>query len=153
MGGRPFRFRAQAALDLRTRELEEAQRQLARAVEVRETARRRVTDADASAVAARTAAAQAQRTPGQTNFEWYRSWILRLDHERRTLATTLAERAADAERASVACTAARVRRESLERFRDKARAAHAAAEQAADMKLIDELATRRYAVRQQSATE
>ncbi len=153
MSGGPFRFRAQAALDLRTKELEEAQRQLARAVEVRETARRRAGDADAAVVAARTAAGQAQRTPGHINFEWYRSWILRLDQERRTLATTFAERAADAERAAVACTAARVRRESLQRFRDKARLAHEAAQHAADMKLIDELATRRYAVRQQSATE
>jgi flagellar biosynthesis chaperone FliJ len=40
---------------------------------------------------------------------------------------------------------AKQRRESLDRFRKKALAAHAEAEQAAEMKMIDELATRRYA--------
>jgi flagellar export protein FliJ len=141
-----FRFRAQAALDLRTRALEQAQRELARAEALRDAATRRVADADAAAARAREAATEAQRTARETTgLEWYRFWILRLTHERAAHAKALAAREQDVGRAVVACVAARQRRESLERFKEKARAAHAAAQHTAETKLIDELATRRFA--------
>lgn len=142
---RPFRFRAQAALDLRQRELENAQRQLARTEELRDAARRRLQQAEADAASARAQATEAQRTSGDvTALQWYRFWILRLDHERSAHAAALAAREQDVTHAAAACMRAKQRRESLERFRAKARAAHEEAEQAAEMKLIDELATRRY---------
>jgi len=141
-----FRFRAQAALDLRARELEVAQRELARAQAVRDAARARVGQAEAHAARARAQAAEVQRTSLEAaGLEWYRFWILRLDHERTLHAATLAARDQDVERAAAACLRARQRRESLDRFKQKARAAHDEQQRAAETKLIDELATRRFA--------
>ena len=141
-----FKFRAQAALDLRARELADAQRQLARTEELRDAARRRLQQADTDATSAREQATEAQRTSTDVaTLQWYRFWIIRLDHERVAHATTLAARERDVTQAAAACMRARQRRESLDRFRKKALAAHAEAEQAAEMKMIDELATRRYA--------
>jgi flagellar export protein FliJ len=143
-----FRFRAQAALDLRARALADAQRELARAEGVRDAARLRVTAADTAIAGAREQAAEAQRTAATVaGHEWYRFWILRLVHERTAHAATLAAREEDVTRAAAACLRAHQRREALDRFKDKARAAHDAAQQAAEMKLIDELATRRFAGR------
>ena len=140
-----FKFRAQAALDLRQRELEEAQRQLARTEELRDIARRRLQQADDDRAQARVQANEAQRTAGDvTALQWYRFWILRLDHERAAHAAALAAREHDVTQAVAACMRAKQRRESLDRFRKKAQAAHEHAELAAEMKVIDELATRRY---------
>jgi flagellar export protein FliJ len=147
----PFKFRAQAALDLRTRELQETQRQLARAEGVRDAARLRLAQADDDLDRARAQAGEAQRSSATvTGLEWYRFWILRLVHERAAHAATLAAREEDVARATAACRAAHQRRESLDRFKDKARAAHDAAQQAAEMKLIDELATRRFSSARQA---
>jgi flagellar FliJ protein len=140
-----FKFRAQAALDLRQRELEQAQRQLARTEELRDVARRRLQEADAAAAAARAQATEAHKTATDvTALQWYRFWIIRLDHERSAQAAALAAREHDVTQAATACMRARQRRESLDRFRKKAQAAHEEAEEAAEMKVIDELATRRY---------
>jgi flagellar export protein FliJ len=142
---RTFRFRAQAALDLRQRELDSAQRQLARTEELRDAARRRLQQADNDRAEARARAAEAHRTPGEvTALQWYRFWILRLDHERAAHAAALAAREHEVTQAIAACMRAKQRRESLDRFRKKAQAAHEHAELAAEMKVIDELATRRY---------
>ena len=140
-----FKFRAQAALDLRQRELEQAQRQLARTEELRDAARRRLQEADGAAAAARAQATEAQKTAIEiTALQWYRFWIIRLDHERSAHAAALAAREHEVTQAATACMRARQRRESLDRFRRKAQAAHEEAEQAAEMKVIDELATRRF---------
>jgi flagellar export protein FliJ len=140
-----FKFRAQAALDLRQRELEQAQRQLARTEELRDAARRRWQQAEADAAHARTQATEAHKiSTDVTALQRYRFWIIRLDHERSAHAAALAAREHDVTQAATACMRARQRRESLDRFRKKAQAAHEEAEQAAEMKVIDELATRRY---------
>lgn len=149
-----FKFRAQAALDLRTRELEAAQRDLARAEADRDVARRRVGEAAAAVARARTTASEAERTATDcTALQWYRFWIARLDHERKAHEATLAARDEAVRRAAAACMRARQRRESLARFREKAQLAFEAAEAAAERKLIDELATRRYAATRQSTTQ
>jgi flagellar export protein FliJ len=147
-----FRFRAQAALDLRARELEEAQRELARAEARRAAAQAAVEEATWAAAQARTQAAGVQREGGSVrDLEWYRFWILRLDHERAALAAALAAREHDVARVTAACLRARQRRESLERFKQKARAAYDAAELAAERKVIDELAARRFAITRRGA--
>jgi flagellar export protein FliJ len=141
-----FKFRAQAALDLRARELQHAQRQLAHAEGLRDAARRGLEAAAAQASDARAQAAAAQRTSTNVaGLEWYRFWILRLDHERVAHAATLAARERDVAQAVTACMRAKQRHESLDRFQKKAREAHEAAQLAAEMKLIDELAARRFA--------
>ena len=140
-----FKFRAQPALDLRTRELQAAQRELARAEQVRDVARHRLQEADLALVGARMQAAEAQCKAGSiAGLEWYRFWIVRLDHERAALAATLAARDQDVATATASCIRAQQRHDSLDRFKDKARTAYDAAEHAAETKLIDELATRRF---------
>jgi len=147
----PFKFRAQAALDLRTRELEAAQRELARAEGDRDAALVRVKQADEALDRARTQAADAQRTATDcTALQWYQFWILRLSHERKAHGAALAAREEAVRRAAAACMRAQQRREALDRFREKARLGYEAAEAATERKLIDELATRRYAATRQS---
>ena len=141
-----FRFRAQAALDLRRRQEEDALRHLARAEEDRDRARRRLEDAKTAAAVARgAAAAAAENGASITTLEWYRFWILRLDHERATSASVLGAREYDVKQASEACMRARQKCESLQRLKDKARRQYDAAENAAEQKLIDNLAVQRFA--------
>ncbi len=147
----PFKFRAQAALDLRTRQLQDAQRELARAEGDRDAARLRVTASDTALDEARAQAAAAQRTATDcTALQWYRFWILRLSHERKAHGATLAAKEEAVAKAAAACMRAQQRREALDRFREKARLGYEAQEAAAERKLIDELATRRYAATRQS---
>ena len=147
-----FRFRAQAALDLRTRELEVAQRELARAEGDRDAARLRLNEAEGALTQARTTASEAQRTSTDcTALQWYRFWILRLNHERAAQQAALAAREEAVRQATAACMHARRKREALDRFRGKARDRYDAAEAAAERKLIDELATRRFSTTRQSA--
>ena len=146
-----FRFRAQAALDLRRRELATAQLDLARAEGDRERARQGVADADAAVTHAQKAAAEQSATrQAAAELQWYRFWILRLDHERKAAAGVLTVREGEVAAALAACLRAKQRCESLERMRDKALDAHRRAEHDAEMKLIDELATRRFSARRQS---
>jgi flagellar export protein FliJ len=148
-----FRFRAQAALDLRSRQLQEAQRELARAEGDRDMARRRVVEAEQTLHDARVRGSEAQRTATDcATLQWYRFWILRLDHERSAQLATLAAREEAVAHAAAVCQRAQQKKESLHRFRDKARATYDAQEAAAERKLIDELAARRYAATRQSAS-
>jgi flagellar export protein FliJ len=148
----PFKFRAQAALDLRTRQLQDAQRELARAEGDRDAARLRVKRADEAIEEAKAQGAAAQRTANDcTALQWYQFWILRLSHERKAHAATLAARDEVVQRAAAACLRAQQKREALDRFREKALRGYEAAAADAERKLIDELATRRYAATRQSA--
>lgn len=147
-----FKFRAQAALDLRTRQLQEAQRELARAEGDRDAARLRLRQADEAIDEAKAQGAAAQRTAKDcTALQWYQFWIIRLSHERKAHAATLAAREQVVQRAAAACLRAQQKREALDRFREKALLGYEAAEAEAERKLIDELATRRYAATRQSA--
>jgi flagellar export protein FliJ len=142
-----FRFRAQPALDLRRREHDAAQRELARADAERQRARDRVDAAGRAIADARRQAdaALAGESPGEA--EWYRFWIVRLDRDRTALMAALRDREADVARARAACLAARQRCEALARFREKAWAAYRAAEAAHERKTIDDIATQRFAAR------
>lgn len=143
-----FRFRAKAALDLRRRELTAAQVDLARAERDRDSARAGVARAAAAVAEAQSAAAAQGRGPqSATELQWYRFWILRLDHERRAAASLLQARDAAVASASAVCRRAKQRCESLERLHDKALRAHRVAEADAERKVIDELAARRFTSR------
>jgi flagellar export protein FliJ len=147
-----FRFRAQAALDLRRRQFDEARRELADAERVRDQQRLKVERAAAALVAARGAGtASARRAGSITEWHWYRIWILRLEHERTAEQDVLRARETVVEERRIACLEARQRYESLERFREKALEAFDAAEAAAERKLVDELATRRFLVETRSS--
>jgi flagellar export protein FliJ len=140
-----FRFRAQPALDLRRREHEATQLALARADAERQRARGRF-EAGARALdtAQREADAALRAHESHEDLEWYRFWIVRLERERAAMQAACHASEAAVTGARAACLAARQRREALERLREKAYAAHAAAEADAERKVIDELAARRY---------
>jgi flagellar export protein FliJ len=143
-----FKFRAQPALDLRRREYETAQRVLARADAERQHAHTRLEAAERAAAQARGETDDAARTPkAGRDREWYRFWIVRLDREREAAAATLAHHDAAVTAARTACLQARQRCEALERFRDKAHSAYLAGLAAEERKIIDDLATQRYALR------
>jgi flagellar export protein FliJ len=140
-----FRFRAQAALDLRHREYEATQRELAVRQRDLQLAQSRLQQAHEAVSVAQATAAQAQSVLAPSHeLDWYRFWIERLVHERQAHTQTVTAREQRVAEAVAACQRAHQRCEALERFRDKARRAHEAAESATERKLIDELATRRY---------
>jgi len=140
-----FRFRAQAALDLRHREYDATQRELAARQRDLQLAQSRLQQAaQAVSAAQETAAAALAALAPSHELEWYRFWIERLVHERHAHTLNVAAREQRVAEARAACQRAHQRCEALERFRDKARRAHEAAESATERKLIDELATRRY---------
>lgn len=141
-----FRFRAQAALDLRRREHEQSLRELAHAETEQQRARALVEAAECALVEAKRTADSAMRTlTSASELHWYQIWIVRLDRERGGVMAALEARGRDVARAREACARTRQRQESLERFREKALATFHAAEDARERKMIDELATQRYA--------
>jgi flagellar export protein FliJ len=143
-----FKFRAQPALDLRRREYEDAQRVLARADAERHHAHAGFEAAERAAAQARREADAAARTPDASrDREWYRFWIVRLDRDREAAAATLAQHDALVAAARAACVQAKQRCEALERFRDKAHSAYLAGLAAEERKIIDDLATQRFALR------
>lgn len=142
---KPFRFRAQPALDLRQKEEDAAESALAQA-EARFSASKRAVDESlarsAEADAAREAAVRAG-TAGHTLL-WHRNWITALaaavDACRREMnrqETVVAE-------ARQAWYDARRRRLMLERLRDRALARHRAIAERVELQQIDELARMRF---------
>ena len=142
---RGFRFRAQAALDLRRREDEEAQRAMAQAEARVQAAIAAVRDAHRRAEQARIECAQAiGQADSFAQLMWHRSWIVRLEQERIAAATTLGARQKEHARAAAARQAARLRVEALERFKEKAQRAWVAKAAAEEQKHLDALATIRF---------
>ena len=118
---RPFRFRPQAALDLRIKQEEQALGVLALAQTAFAAATVRTTAAIERASAAADAFAAAQREGvNGTLIGWHRSWIvkqrLELDARRREVAVS----AAGVEGATASVRAAHQRRRTLERLRERA---------------------------------
>ena len=143
-----FRFRAQPALDLRRREYEAAQRALARADAERHHAQMHVEATECAIEQGRRDADAAVRAnPTGADREWYRFWIVRLERDRSDALAALSRHEALLAAARAACLQARQRCEALERFRQKAYDAYLASLEAEERKIIDDLATQRYALR------
>ena len=105
----------------------------------------------ALAEAQNTTAEGARQTRTATELQWYRFWIVRLDHERRAAQSLLAARQGEVAKMSAACLHAKQRCESLELLRDKMRRNHDRAEADAERKVIDEIATLRFNIDKRSA--
>jgi flagellar export protein FliJ len=144
---KPFRFRAQAAIDLRQREYDEARRVLARASLDLRAAQEVASEAGErlSGARIRFGREMADRLD-PSRAEWYRFWIVRLEHEQAVCAGAVVAREREVAQATTACLSAHQRLESLERFRDKARQAWERAAVAEEQKQIDTLATLRHVV-------
>ena len=76
--------------------------------------------------------------------QWYRFWIVRLEHELAVCANAVSARQREVTLASAACLKTHQRLEALERFRDKAKDAWTHAEASEEQKQIDALATLRH---------
>lgn len=141
-----FRFRAQAALDLRQREYDEAARRDAAAQAAERGARAAKVDAE-EALAAALRRADGEAVTGATPHAWHRNWIVGLQHEIARRDRVLQDRemeAADArERARVALR--RVR--SLEQFRHRQSQAYEAEARRQEQRGLDEFASIRFTAR------
>jgi flagellar export protein FliJ len=140
-----FVFGAQAALELRRREDDEARRDLAAAESRRAQAARDLADAESSLAEVVERSVREDARAGAVAVRiWYRNWIA---HERRRVARARSElvaRDADVEEAATAARAARVRREALEHLRARAEAAWTRAATRREQQVIDELAIARF---------
>jgi len=140
-----FRFRAQAALDLRIREHDVARRALATAEVAHGGALAALDEATLAVAQAGTQAAEAMAAGGQNaQLEWYRSWIVGLRNQRATRAAEVTRRERDLAKARAACITAKQRLDALERLRDEARHAWERAMHAKEQREIDALATMRF---------
>lgn len=142
---RPFRFRAQAALDLRRREHDDAMRAYGQTERDLVAARAVRQEADMRLSAARTMHTTALGTSdSQSDLQWYRFWILRLEQERRTGTARMLACEEKHLAARAACQRTRQRLESLERLKDKTRTAYDRAVDADAQKQNDAVGTMRF---------
>jgi flagellar export protein FliJ len=142
-----FSFRAQAALDLRARQDEDARRALAAAEAqerlARETLARVVADLERSMARTR----EEDAKPGHVTTKlWYRNWIAGQQQQVRRCRQIVEMRQADVRAATERAQAARRKLKSLERFRDRLRRRYTAAERREEQKLFDALGTIRFAL-------
>ena len=142
---RPFRFRAQAALQLRRREHDQAlahqalaQTALASAQDLVDAADRAVREADAGL------AALIQTPTSQAQLDWYRSWRVRCRAERERGEEQRQAREVDVREAATLVRTTHQRVRSLERLHDHALAAWRRAADQEEMKLMDALGTARF---------
>jgi hypothetical protein len=143
---RPFKFRAQAALELRQREHDEALRRRAvaeAALAAADQAVAAAADAIGAADQERTALMR-QSVVEYARVQWHHAWRARCVEERVQLETRRSQRHHDLQLATqyVSQTHRRVR--SLERLREHALAAWMLAAQHEERKTMDALATSRF---------
>ena len=145
---KPFRFRAQAALDLRQRAEDNARRALAAAEEQARLANARANDAVRAAGVAHDTRADAERD-GVTGGElvWHQTWIARqrleVDARRREAAIS----AGNVDRAVTSVRAAHQQRRTLERLRDRLLMRHRIEARRHEQRNLDELAGLRFTAR------
>jgi flagellar export protein FliJ len=140
-----FRFRAQAALDLRIREHDVARRALAAADVAHRGALAALDEASLAVAQAGSQASAAMSTSDASlQLEWYRSWIIGLRNQRATRAAEVTRRERDLAKARAASITAKQRLDALERLRDDARHAWERAMLAKEQREIDALATMRF---------
>jgi flagellar protein FliJ len=143
-----YRFRAQAALDLRRKQDDEAQRALGEARRATLLAQRVVQRAEEDLAKSLRLAREKEGEPANVALAiWYRNWM------RRQKLTIVAARQAldrqrDVERAAAEQAAqARRRLRSLERLRDRTWQAFLMVERRVEQKELDQLGTLQYVAR------
>lgn len=142
---RPFKFRAQVALDLRRREHDEALRKRAVAETAVAADDAAIASADGVIVAADEQSAAAMTAAGEySQIHWHRAWRVRCVVERTRLQARRAQHDLELRRAAehVSHTHRRVR--SLERLREHTLAQWMRAEQQDERKTMDALAASRF---------
>jgi len=147
---KPFRFRAQAALDLRRRAEDDARIALARAEEDARLANARAREAAETARIAGDTCAGAQRA-GITGAElgWHQSWITRQRREVVARNRDAAISAAAVDRAVASVRAAHQQRRTLERLRDRLATRHRDDLRRHEQRDLDQLAGLRFSSRRE----
>jgi flagellar FliJ protein len=144
---KPFAFRAQAALDLRRRQEEDARRALAAAEARLAEARQQLALALARFEEAQREARSEEARPGEvTGRVWYRNWMIAHRQRADRCRAVVAEREREVAAARAAAALARRKLRSLERLRERAWRAYRAAERREEQKALDALGNQRFAV-------
>ena len=151
---RPFKFRAEAALDVRRKHDEDARRALALA----RTATRAAAHVLSCAVeriesANRDTAAAWQASGTIDRLIWQRNWMVGLERDASHARQALADRENEERRAAEIAQHARMQVRVLERLRERALRAWQLEARRVEQKAIDELAGLRFAARQRAAEE
>jgi flagellar export protein FliJ len=151
---RPFKFRAEAALELRRRRDEEAQRALAlarAAVRMAEDARR---DVQRTVERARAEGARCwHASPTIDQLVWQRNWMAGLERDVARAEQALDARRTEERRAAENAQQARMDVRVLERLKERNWRTWQQAARRADQKAIDELASLRFAARARAIGE
>ena len=151
---RPFKFRAEAALDIRRKLDEDAQRALAlariathTASDVLSCALERIESANRETAAAWQASVTIDR------LIWQRNWMVGLERDADGARQALADRENEERRAAEIAQHARMQVRVLERLRERAWRAWQLEARRVEQKAIDELAGLRFAARRRAAGE
>jgi len=145
---RPFRFRAEAALQMRRREHDRALVMLARAQAAFVAAQQGVEAAQKTIEHADRELQQAMQTPDpQLPLGWYRSWRLKVREDHRAAEARRDARDKDVREAAGEVSRSRQRVRSLERLRELAVAAWERESRRSDQRTMDALASMRFARR------
>jgi flagellar export protein FliJ len=142
---RPFRFRAQPALDLRRQQEDEARQRLGEAERASREAQSRADEARAGKARASDAliVSQTEGSPAWL-LGWHRSWMTRQQLEVDARSRDAAVSAATVECAAASVRDAHQRRRTLERLRDRMRHRHTAEAAHHERRNMDLLAGLRY---------
>jgi flagellar export protein FliJ len=148
---RPFRFRAQAALQLRRREHDQALVGLARAQTAVAVAHRSVEEADAAVRNIDERLKEATRSPvAGCPLDWYRSWRLRCRADRELRQQHRQACEVELRNATTMAQVTQKRVRSLEQLRDDALSAWRQAASREEQKTMDALATSRFTRRKEA---
>ena len=143
---RPFRFRAEAALQLRRREHDRALVMMARAQAALVAAERGVeAAAEALAGADRDLSDAMQKSDSQLPLGWYRSWRLKVREDHCAAEARRDARDKDVREATAEVSRSRQRVRSLERLRELALTAWERQFRRTEQQTMDALAAMRYA--------
>jgi hypothetical protein len=142
---RPFRFRAQAALQLRRREHDHALAHLARTQTALTAAQDLVDAADLAIREAESRLTDTMRAPtAQVQLDWYRSWRGRCRAERERCEHQRVAREAEMREATKVVSITHQRVRSLERLHDHALTAWRRAADQEELKIMDSLGATRF---------
>lgn len=142
---RSFKFRAQAAIQVRRREHDQALVRLAQAQAALEVAERSLEEADRALNEADNHLRAAMQAPvSQAPLEWYRSWRVRRSGEWQQCERFCRAREIDVEQATMHVNTTRLRVRSLERLHEIALVSWRREAHLDDQKTMDALAALRF---------
>ena len=145
---RPFKFRAQAALDLRKRQDDEAQRNLAATTRGRLQAETSVEVASAAVDESMQQARNALQSAAPSDLHvWHRNWIVSRKQELAVQREALVKARAAEQLARQRAQDARRAVRSLERWFDRVWRRHQQAQNRVEQRELDEMGSRRYVAR------